>query len=349
VNPAPSRIDPIFSPRLWGSLSLAPIYPEKSNLKEPLGEAWLTGVDCQIASGPLQGKSLGAVWTELGANSRGSQLAMLADFPLLTKFIFPTDKLSIQVHPDDTYAQQHEKLQGGRGKTEMWYIVSAKPGAQLLAGLKPGINKRAFLAAMESQTLEELFLTHKVRAGDTLFIPAGLPHTIGRDMVVFEVQEYSDLTYRVYDYGRVDAKGQPRELHVEKALEVMNFGPQAGGPTPGLGLPAIGFERSLLAGCRYFATERWTVQTQCHAETDKSHFDLLVILSGEGTLDGQDFSLPYRIGECWLVPADLGAYRVTPSQRTNLIRTYVPDLTNLRSELHRAKHTDGAIAKTVFD
>jgi len=187
-----------------------------------------------------------------------------------------------------------------------------------------------------------------LRSGETLFLPAGMPHTMGPGMVVFEVQEYSDLTYRVYDYGRVDAKGQPRELHVEKALEVMHFGPQIGGPTPALRLPADGFQRSLLAGCRYFATERWELEGAASVQTEKSHFDLLVILSGEGTIQAADFSSAFRSGECWLLPANLGVYKLAPKSRATIARAYVPNLGDLRNELHRTKNADDAIAKTLF-
>ena len=135
MRPEPIRIEPTFSPRIWGARSLAPLFPEKINLVEPLGEAWLTGVDCKIANGPFAGKTLGAAWREMPADWRGAGLASSPEFPLLVKFIFPKDKLSIQVHPDDAYASIHEKSSGGRGKTEMWHIVSAEPGAELLAGL----------------------------------------------------------------------------------------------------------------------------------------------------------------------------------------------------------------------
>jgi mannose-6-phosphate isomerase len=129
MRPEPTRIEPVFSPRIWGARSLAPLFPEKTNLKEPLGEAWLTGVDCRIVSGPYTGKTLGEAWREMPAEWRGTRLASTTHFPLLVKFVFPTDKLSIQVHPDDAYAALHEQAAGGRGKTEMWYAVSAERGA----------------------------------------------------------------------------------------------------------------------------------------------------------------------------------------------------------------------------
>src|SRR6266513_2144843 len=172
---------------------------------EPLGEAWLTGVDCRIASGPFVGRTLGAAWTEMPVEWRGGQLVANETFPLLVKFIFPTEKLSLQVHPDDAYASVHERAAGGRGKTEMWHAVSTTAGAQLLLGLKPGVDKEKFRQGLASHKLEELFETHAVRTGDTFFVPAGTPHSIGPNMVVCEVQEYSDLTYRVYDFARIDA------------------------------------------------------------------------------------------------------------------------------------------------
>src|SRR5450755_1932058 len=154
----PARLEPIFSPRIWGARSLAPLFPEKSNLAEPLGEAWLTGVDCRVAGetsgGPFSGKTLGEAWRQMPAEWRGQQFTLAGVFPLLVKFIFPTDKLSIQVHPDDAYAAVHEIAAGGRGKTEMWHIVSAESGAQVLLGLKPGVDKQKFLEAVERHTLE---------------------------------------------------------------------------------------------------------------------------------------------------------------------------------------------------
>jgi mannose-6-phosphate isomerase len=349
VKPTPTRIEPIFSPRIWGARSLAPIYPEKTNLSEPLGEAWLTGVDCGIATGPYAGKTLGEAWTEMPAEWRGGQLAAVADFPLLVKFIFPTDKLSIQVHPDDAYASQHEKAAGGRGKTEMWYVVSAHSGAQVLVGLKPGVNKRSFQEGLAQQTLEDLFEVVPVHSGDTLFVPAGTPHTIGPGMVICEVQEYSDLTYRVYDYGRVDAHGKARELHIEKALEVTNFGKPAGGRVTSIALPADGAARLLLTACRYFATERWDCSDKCKITADPARFELIVILEGAGTLSWPESAARFYRGQCWLVPASQGRIEIRPEAPTSFIRTWVPDLAALQTELHSEGVSAAVISRVVFD
>jgi len=349
VRPTPTRIEPIFCPRLWGARSLAPLFPEKSNLTEPLGEAWLTGVDCRIVFGPFAGKTLRGAWMEMPVEWRGSQLAAEANFPLLVKFIFPNEKLSLQVHPDDAYASVHEKAAGGRGKTEMWHAVSTTAGAQLLLGLKPGVSKEKFREGLASHTLEELFETHSVRTGDTFFVPPGTPHSIGPNMVICEVQEYSDLTYRVYDFGRVDTHGKLRELHVEKALQVTNFGKPAGGKVTSLLLPADSATRSLLAACRYFATERWECSAKCEIPVDPERFELIVILQGAGSFAWPGSATRYHRGECWLVPASQARFDVLPETATSLIRTYVPAIPVLRTELHRDGISAGALAQVIFD
>lgn len=314
LPPEPFRIEPIFSPRIWGSRSLAPLFPDKTNLAEPIGEAWLTGVDCHVATGPFAGKTLGEAWREMPAEWRGERFKEPGDFPLLVKFIFPRDKLSIQVHPDDAYASVREKAAGGRGKTEMWHAVSAEPGAQVLVGLKPGVDKEKFLEALQAHTLEELFVAHPVFKGDTFFLPAGTPHTIGPGMVLCEVQQYSDLTYRVYDYGRVDGQGKPRELHIEKALEVMDFGSTKGGKVPPRQIIRGRDGWWELAKCPYFSAYRMDFDRHVHfsghaPEPSGGIFHLLVILAGEGVLAGLPHrgatgEFPFNHGECWFVPAN---------------------------------------------
>ncbi len=315
-DPEPFRIEPTFSPRIWGSCSLAPLYPEKTNLAEPVGEAWLTDINCRVANGPFAGKTLAEAWREMPAEWRGANFAEPGDFPLLVKFIFPTDKLSIQVHPDDAYASVHEKTAGGRGKTEMWHVVSTKPGASLLLGLRPGVTRGKFLEALQNHALEDLFQRHFVDAGDTFLVPARTPHTIGADMVICEVQEYSDLTYRVYDYERVDAHGKPRELHIEKALTVMDFNPLSGGKvTPRSwikGRESAGLNH--LVECAYFSVDRIDVDRMIHMKLTKpkpgqDRFSLLVVLSGEGFLTWlpprhTQGSIPLKPGECWFIPAN---------------------------------------------
>jgi mannose-6-phosphate isomerase len=349
MNPEPFRIEPTFSPRLWGSRSLAPLYPDKSNLAEPIGEAWLSDVKCRIATGAFNGITLADAWREMPAEWRGAMFTQPGDFPLLAKFIFPTDKLSIQVHPDDAYAAEHEKGNGGRGKTEMWHIVAAKPDASLLLGLKPKTTKDAFLAALENHSVENLFQRHAVAAGDTFFVPARVQHTIGANMVVFEAQEYSDLTYRVYDYSRVDPSGKPRELHLEKALAVTDFSGGIVEKVPRLTLPTQRGTRSLLAACRYFATERAEYSGLCDCSTNKSRFELLVVLGGSGQIRWTGGEATYAPGQCWFIPANLDVFVIQPLHESSIIRTYVPDLVPAKKRWQDSGISADALSHTVFD
>ena len=305
--------------------SLAPLFPEKTNLPEPIGEVWLTAVDCKIATGPFAGKTLGEAWGEMPAEWRGTRFTELADFPLLIKFIFPNDKLSIQVHPDDAYASVHEKTAGGRGKTEMWYVVSAEPGASLLLGLKAGVTRESFLRALEEHELEDLLQRHSVQAGETYFVPARTPHTIGPGMVIYEIQEYSDLTYRVYDYGRLGADGKPRELHVDKALEVVNFGgsvPRAFRPEHPMDEKGSAYVE-YLGACQYFAVEKWD-GGGAKENTSPKQFELLTIAEGSGAIRSDRRDYESSTGQTWFLPASLGEYIF--SRDATIFRVYVPDV-----------------------
>lgn len=325
LPPEPFRIEPKFVGRIWGSRTLAPLFPEKITLAEPIGEVWLTAVDCKVATGPFARRTLGEAWNEMPAEWRGAKFAEPGGFPLLVKFIFPHAKLSIQVHPDDGYAELHEKAAGGRGKTEMWHVISAEPGARVLIGLKPGIDKAKFLAALETHTLEELFQAHTVCEGDTFFLPPGTPHSIGPGMVICEVQQYSDLTYRLYDYGRVDAQGKPRELHIGKALEAMDFGGAKGGKVPRNGSLSGKDDWRELARCSHFLAERLEIDRHAHfafsrAARQERSFYLMVVLSGSGVMtrlprSAASGEFPIRQGDCWFVPAT--SFRESCELRSN--------------------------------
>jgi mannose-6-phosphate isomerase len=336
-------------PRIWGARSLAPIYPDKTNLPEPIGEAWLTGPECKIETGPFGG-ALNQVWKGMPAEWRGTDFASHSaprEFPLLVKFLFPTDQLSIQVHPDDAYAQQNE-TPGAVGKTEMWHVVSAEPGATLLLGLVPKVDREKFQSAIELGELETFFERLPVSPGDTFFVPSGTPHTIGAGMILCEVQQNSDLTYRLYDFHRVDAKGNPRELHVAKAMAVIDFEHRKGGKLSPVALPsANSAKQSLLVACPYFATERWDLSAQHRAKSDPAHFELLVILSGRGTIQWTGSS-PYQQGECWFVPANLGQFSIVPESNTSILRAYVPTITTLRNDLSRDGVPNSAIEQVLF-
>jgi len=337
-------------PRIWGARSLASIYTDKTNLPEPIGEAWLTGPKCKIESGPLTGP-LHQAWQKMPPEWRGADFATqsaLREFPLLVKFLFPTDQLSIQVHPNDAYARQNE-TPAAVGKTEMWHVVSAEPGATLLLGLVPGVDREKFRSAIKQGGLEKFFERLPVSPHDTFYVPSGTPHTIGAGMILCEVQQNSDLTYRLYDFHRVDAHGNPRELHVEKAMAVIDFAHRKGGKVTFVALPsADGAKTSLLVACPYFATERWDLSAQHHARSDPARFELLIILSGRGNIRSSANSCSYRQGECWFIPANLGQFSVLPESSTSILRTYVPNISALRNQLSRDGVPNTAIEQVLF-
>jgi mannose-6-phosphate isomerase len=348
VEPVLTRIEPILSPRPWGARSLAPLFPEKTNLAEPLGEAWLTAVESRVATGPFAGKLLGESWRAMPEEWRGSRAAGYPEFPLLLKFLFPHQKLSIQVHPDDAYAEKYEQAAGGRGKTEMWHIVEAKPGAELMIGLKPDATREVFLQGVAEKNVEKLFIRYPVHEGETYFVEPGTQHAICPGMVVCEIQEYSDLTYRVYDYGRLDAAGKLRELHLDKAMDVTRFEGTRSGRVPPLPLHSPDANKHLLAACKFFATEHWFCDRTTVIECEPEEFQLLVFLRGSGTLHDSGSSYAYVPGQTWFLPASLETAFVQPKEDTTLLRVTVPDIPLLIQQLLNQGFGMEAISRVVL-
>jgi mannose-6-phosphate isomerase len=320
------RLSPVFMPRIWGARNLSSLFPERSQESEPMGEAWLTGNECRFATGEFAGRTLGEVWPELPAEWTGTRLRGLAHIPILVKFIFPEEKLSVQVHPDDAYAEQHEAAAGGTGKTEMWYVVTAREGAELRVGLQPDVTLESFRRAIAENTVEDCLDRVAVQAGDAVFVPAGTAHTIGSGVVLCEIQQHSDITYRVFDYNRVGPDGKPRPLHIRQALDVMRFGEQSGGRCDPVRITHGAVTETFFAACQHFAAERWEFRERIAAVTSPEHFDLLVFLEGRGRIESADGSETYAPAEVWLLPAALGAYQLMPASPTTLLRTYIPDL-----------------------
>ena len=320
----PSRLEPVFNTRPWGALSLAPLFPQMTGLPEPVGEAWMTGNDSRFADGPFAGQTLGHAWSAMPPEWTGTRVQRDAIFPLLVKFIFSEEKLSVQVHPDDAYAARHEQAAGGHGKTEMWYALRARPGAEVLVGLKPEVTRQAFERAIAEGTAENCLARVPLTDGDAVFVPSGTAHTIGPGLILCEIQQHSDLTYRVYDYNRRDAQGRSRHLHIEKALEVMRFGAQKGGKIEPLRMNRGSTNETYFVSCPYFATERWEFSERLDASTTPEHFDLLVLLQGGGTISWGRERAAYAPAQVWMLPAALGGYALEPDTSTSLLRTYVP-------------------------
>ncbi len=214
----PLLLKPKFVERIWGSCDLSPLFGAAPR-DAPIGEVWLTGDECTVANGPLAGKSLGELCKQFGRDLVGESARETDRFPLLIKFLFPREKLSVQVHPDDEIARNCGLP---CGKTECWYVLKAEPGAKIALGLKPGTTRQQFARAIDEVRAEELLNWIQVHEGEMYYVDAGTVHAIGPGMVLVETQQNSDTTYRLYDYGR------PRELHVEQGLAAMKETTRAG-------------------------------------------------------------------------------------------------------------------------
>jgi len=235
------RLTPVFKEKVWGSTKLEPLFP---NSDRKIGEVWFEGVD---------------------------------NLPLLIKFLFTTEKLSVQVHPADDYARIHHS---SRGKTEMWHVLRAEPGAQIAAGFREPITPRRLREASLSGEIEDLLQWFDAAPGDTFFIPAGTVHAIGAGVTLCEIQQHSDITYRLYDYGR------PRELHLDPAIEVSNLGPYDARRHP---------EAGFLVSCPYFTTSKLCISDRFRFEISSPAMEMLVLVDGSGALAGY----PTRAGDVW--------------------------------------------------
>lgn len=308
---SPFRIEPHYDPRVWGYTDLRPWY-DKTADKDPIGEVWLTGDQCLIATGPHAGKSMGNLFAELPELLLGKD-APASGSPLLIKVIFARQKLSVQVHPDDKMAHKYGEP---RGKTECWYVLAAEPGAAVAAGLKCGVTIDDVRAGIHDGTLEESLQAVPVAAGDMVFVDAGTVHAIWPGAILLETQQYSDTTYRMYDYGR------PRELHIEKSLEATHLATRAG-KIP----PRVLADRTVLIEEDYFCVERIPIAASRSCSTLRNPDETLPGLSylfaaaGSGRLTSASFGqveLPTR--SIIAVPASSPAFAVQDLGGLDLIR-----------------------------
>jgi mannose-6-phosphate isomerase len=283
IQIAPFRIEPVFTARVWGFRDLRPWYDRVAE-GDPIGEVWLTGDDCMVATGPHAGKKLGVLFSEERATLLGNGAPAAdergADSPLLIKTIFAKEKLSVQVHPDDKMARKYGEP---RGKTECWYALAAEPGAEVAVGVKPGTTLAEIQEGISAGTLEARLNMVPVAAGDLIYVDAGTVHSIWPGSILLETQQNADVTYRMYDYGR------PRELHIEKSLEATKLTTRAGKVAP-LELA----DRTLLIDVEYFRIERIPVKGNLTSESlrgasGRRGLEYLFAASGAGRLTGGGF------------------------------------------------------------
>jgi mannose-6-phosphate isomerase len=316
----PLLMSPVFDPRPWGTLDLSPIYPNQK-FSEKIGESWLTGDACKVANGPLKGQSLAALSQKFGPELVGEASRHPQRFPLLLKFLFPHEKLSVQVHPDDECAQQAGQPWG---KTECWYVADAQPGAQVALGLKPGVSCEQLEKAIHDKSAEALLNWIDVRRGDLIYVAGGTVHTLGPGSVLVETQQQSDTTYRLYDYGR------PRELHLKEGLaavkEVVGSGKVI---RPSVQASRNGFHREELIAAPYFVVEKFSLKEEKSFSTaDESgvrSVQILVGLDGCGVVEVHGSEpVTFGKGDAVVMPAAIWNFQVRPQWEVEFIMAHVP-------------------------
>lgn len=308
---APFRIAPFFSPRPWGTRDLSPWYDYRPN--EPIGEAWLTGPQCLIETGDQEGRTLSELAAAYPDALLGPHRNEVGDYPLLLKILFPHEKLSVQVHPDDALAQQ---IGQPRGKTECWYVLESEPGATIALGLKPGSTIEAMRQAITNHTLEDMMQQVPVVKGDMVFVDAGTVHAIGPGVVLLETQQTSDTTYRLYDYGR------PRELHIDRGLAATRLQTAAGKKSP-----KVDGAITRLIEQKYFTVDRLAIDSGSpfHSEVRTSVPHALVPVTGTAVLyaEGCD-PVDLVPGRAVVVPASISGYRLASNDAAEVIRSQPP-------------------------
>ena len=314
----PLLLEPQFHERVWGARDLAPIYSRQVT-GGPIGEAWLTGDDCRVANGPLAGRTLGELSRELGAGLLGEVTANKSRFPLLIKFLFPKDKLSVQVHPDDEAAAA---VGQPCGKTECWYVLKAEPGAQIGLGLKPGITKAEVERAIREVRMEQLLNWIEVHEGDMVYVDAGTVHAIGPGAVIVETQQNSDTTYRLYDYGR------PRELHIDQGLRATREQTHAGKVVAGEAQTEGGKAQTNLITSPCFIIDKfrldraWEFRRPRHL---KKSVWCLTALRGYGAIESEGAApVTFSSGDAVVVPAGVEKFTLKPQWELEFLCASLP-------------------------
>jgi mannose-6-phosphate isomerase len=314
----PLLMTPLFDPRPWGRFNLSPIYDRRFD--EKIGESWLTGDNCKIQNGALAGKLLAEVASQFKRDLVGEAAPTADRFPLLAKFLFPQEKLSVQVHPDDADARA---IGQPWGKTECWYVAHAEPEAEIALGLKPGVTLAQFEKSIHEKRAEELLNWITVFAGDMIFVAGGTVHTLGPGSIIVETQQQSDTTFRLYDYGR------PRELHLEHGMRVIKERPASGKvkAQPAARLDQNRNRIQPLVSSGYFVVEKFELQSeqQFGRQRGKNSAQILVATDGAGTLHAANCeAVSFAKGDAVIVPAAIAQFTIQPEREIRFLKSYVP-------------------------
>ena len=320
----PLKFEPIFKTLVWGGEKIAP-YKGVETEQKHIGESWeLSGVagnESVVAEGPLKGKTIAELVKEYKGELVGEHVyANTGDeFPLLIKFIDALTDLSIQVHPNDELAAVRHN--GSKGKTEMWYVVDAAPGAHLLTGLTEKITPEQYAAKVADGTITDVLARYDVHPGDVFFLPAGRIHAICGGCFIAEIQQTSDITYRIYDYGRLGLDGKPREVHTELAKDAIDYTVY---PDYRTHYSPEQDEEQEVVSCQYFTTSIYDL-TLPYAK-DLSGIDSFMVvmcLSGSGTLEVDGAEVPVRQGETVLIPATADDICFVPDGSMKVLTSYI--------------------------
>lgn len=310
----PIRFENLYYDKIWGGRDLENF---RDNIPEGLiGESW--DIACHrngtgiVENGEFKGMKFDELIGELGHKLVGEKIGT-DTFPLLIKLINANDKLSVQVHPGDEYARVADN---DLGKTEAWYVVDAKEGASLIVGTK-NCDKKIFEEAIKKGDLTPYLNQISVKRGDMFYVKSGLVHAICEGVVIAEIQQNSDTTYRVYDYGR------GREIHVEKALDVIDFSLK-GERVKGITIHEDGYDKTVLCIGEYFAIEKYEIKESAKEESDKDRFYLFTCVEGNGEIIWDNGSLKIKMGDSILIPAYLGKYELRGE--FTLLKSFVPDI-----------------------
>lgn len=344
----PLLLSPVFKPKIWGRRDLSPLFENASATgnNQPIGEAWLTDDSSIFMSGPPAGMTLADAVSGFGPELCGSAWRE-PRFPFLAKYIFTSGWLSVQVHPDDDYALVHEV--NSPGKCEMWYIVHAGRGAKLLLGTKPRVTRDQFRAALEEGSSSKLLRRFSPRAEEAFFIPPGAVHVLGPNLVLFEAEQNSDITYRLDDFGRPGLDGKPRPLHLEKGLKVARLDLSLDS-LPKMAVREPFGTRRLVVASRHFAVEELTIRTRAAFQGTRERVEMLSVLEGEGRVETPGHWMGYRTGETWLIPPATAHYRLVPRGRTRMLKVFLPDLEkDYRRALQGRGKSRGKISQVIFD
>ena len=294
------KLSPTFKDYLWGGNKLKTVFGKQSEL-DILAESWELSAhrDGQsvVTGGEYDGLEFSEYLEKIGKSALGENCMRFDYFPLLIKFIDAKGDLSVQVHPSDEYAM---RVEGEYGKSEMWYVLDCEEGACLYYGFSRDVNREELESAIKEGTLTDILNRIPVKSGDVFYIPAGTVHAIGAGLLICEIQQNSNTTYRVYDYNRRDKNGQLRQLHVEKALEVSDLvkAPEHKDTPDGGDV--------LLAECEYFSVRRMRVEGRANLTAGADSFVSLIVTDGEGRLIGDGFDLKFTKGDSIFVPARAG-------------------------------------------